>query len=53
MSERAAPARDPPKEADSTAAKRTRGCINSGSCCGGFVFVDEAAEQLASSDHGC
>jgi hypothetical protein len=26
------------------------GCINSISCCGGSVFVDESAEQIASSD---
>ena len=26
------------------------GCINSVSCCRSFVFVDEAAEQVASSD---
>jgi len=25
------------------------GCINSVSCCGGFVFVDEAAEQVSSA----
>jgi hypothetical protein len=25
------------------------GCINSVSCCGGFVFVDESAEQVASA----
>ncbi len=26
------------------------GCINSISCCGGFVFVDESAEQVLSLD---
>jgi hypothetical protein len=26
------------------------GCINSVSCCGSFVFLDDAAEQVASSN---
>jgi hypothetical protein len=40
-----APAADVAQEAAQGVA-----CINSISCCGGFVLVDERAEQLASLD---
>jgi hypothetical protein len=39
-------------ELDFLADPERVGCINSISCCGGFVFVDESAEQVLASDRG-